>query len=137
MPASTPARNDVTMRLDYVGEVHCDLRVDDLETALEWYRSVIGFEVIHHVVEAGWAELRSPVPGVRIGLTEVEEMPTPGGGAVLTFGVENVDEARAVLEEAGVRFDGETGQIDGWVRLATLFDPAGNVLMLYQDLEGT
>jgi predicted enzyme related to lactoylglutathione lyase len=56
---------------------------------------------------------------------------------VLTFGVEDVDAARAVLEERDVAFDGETGQIDGWVRLATLYDPAGNVLMLYQDLEGT
>ena len=108
-----------------------------LDTALAWYTEMLGFEVIHHLPDMGWAELRSPVPGVRVGLTEVERMPTPGGGAVLTFGVEDVDAARAALEEQGVVFDGETGQIDGWVRLATLFDPAGNVLMLYQDLEGT
>jgi predicted enzyme related to lactoylglutathione lyase len=100
-----------------------------------WYRETLGFEVIHHIREVGWAELRSPVAGVRVGLTEVERMPAPGGGAVLTFGVENVDAARAILEEKGVAFDGKTGQIDGWVRLATLFDPAENALMLYQDLE--
>ena len=46
-----------------------------------------------------------------------------------------MDAARAALEAKGVAFDGETGQIDDWVRLATLFDPSGNVLMLYQDLE--
>jgi CreA protein len=33
-----------------------------------------------------------------------------------------------------VRFDGDTCTIEGWVRLATLYDPDGNVLMLYQDL---
>jgi CreA protein len=135
MAVSAAARNEVTATLDYVGEVHCDLRVDDLDAAIGWYTEMLGFEVIHHLRDMGWAELRSPVPGVRVGLTEVEQMPAPGGGAVLTFGVENVDAARAVLEERGVAFDGETGQIDGWVRLATLFDPSGNALMLYQDLE--
>jgi predicted enzyme related to lactoylglutathione lyase len=134
---SAAAKNDVTTTLDYVGELHCDLRVEDLASAVDWYRETLGFEVIHHLQDVGWAELRSPVAGVRVGLTEVEHMPAPGGGAVLTFGVENVDAARAHLEQRGVRFDGETGQVDGWVRLATLFDPSGNVLMLYQDLEGT
>jgi predicted enzyme related to lactoylglutathione lyase len=135
MTVSAAASNDVTSELDFVGELHCDLRVDDLDLALMWYRETLGFEVIHHIREVGWAELRSPVAGVRVGLTEVERMPAPGGGAVLTFGVENVDAARAILEEKGVAFDGKTGQIDGWVRLATLFDPAENALMLYQDLE--
>jgi predicted enzyme related to lactoylglutathione lyase len=97
---------------------------------------VLGFEVSHHVPEVGWAELRSPVQGVAVGLTEVEQMPSPGGGAVLTFGVENVDDARARLEEQGVSFDGESCEIEAFVRLATLYDPDGNVLMLYQDLEG-
>ena len=135
MTVSAAASNDVTSELDFVGELHCDLRVDDLDLAVMWYRETLGFEVIHHIREVGWAELRSPVAGVRVGLTEVERMPAPGGGAVLTFGVENVDAARAILEEKGVAFDCKTGQIDGWVRLATLFDPAGNALMLYQDLE--
>jgi catechol 2,3-dioxygenase-like lactoylglutathione lyase family enzyme len=106
----------VTTALDYVGELHCDLRVQGLDAAVDWYRDILGFEVIHHLQEVGWAELRSPVAGVRVGLTEVERMPTPGGGAVLTFGVENVDAARTQLEARGVRFDGETGQVDGWVR---------------------
>jgi len=65
----------------------------------------------------------------------VESMPAPGGGAVLTFGTHGVDATRAELETRGdVRFDGENCSIDGWVRLATLYGPDGNVLMLYQDL---
>jgi predicted enzyme related to lactoylglutathione lyase len=124
--------------LGYDGGLHCDLRVSDLSRALGWYQDVLGFEVLYHVAEAGWAELQSPVAGVRVGLTEVEAMPAPGGGAVLTFGVHDLGAARARLEARGdVRFDGETCTIEGWVRLATIYDPDGNTLMLYEDLSGS
>lgn len=122
------------MGIDYDGGLHCDLRVAEVGRAIDWYREVLGFDVIHHVPEAGWAELRSPVANVRVGLTAVEELPPPGGGAVLTFGVRDLDATRAQLEARGdVRFDGETCTIPGWVRLATLYDPDGNTLMLYED----
>jgi CreA protein len=122
--------------IGYDGGLHCDLRVIDLPRALDWYTKVLDFSVIHHVPEAGWAELQTPVADVRVGLTEVETMPTPGGGAVLTFNVRDVDAAREDIESRGdVRFDGETCTIEGWVRLATLYDPDGNVLMLAQSLK--
>jgi CreA protein len=124
--------------LGYDGGLHCDLRVTDLERAIRWYTDVLAFSVLHHVPEAGWAELQTPVQQVRVGLTAVESMPDPGGGAVLTFGVNDVDAARAQLERRDdVRFDGETCTIEGWVRLATVYDPDGNVLMLSQDLTRT
>jgi CreA protein len=121
--------------LGYQGGLHCDLRVTDLGRALAWYTDVLGFSVIHHVPESGWAELQSPVADVRVGLTEVESMQPVGGGAVLTFNVCDIDAARAYLETRNdVRFDGETCTIEGWVRLATVYDPDGNVLMLAQSL---
>jgi predicted enzyme related to lactoylglutathione lyase len=121
--------------LGYEGGLHCDLRVTNLSRALEWYTGVLGFSITHHVPENGWAELQTHVPDVRVGLTEVEAMPPVGGGAVLTFNVHDVDAARAELESRdNVRFDGETCTIEGWVRLATLYDPDGNVLMLAQSL---
>lgn len=123
--------------IGYEGGLHCDLRVTDLPRALEWYSNVLGCGVIHHVPEAGWAELQTPVESVRIGLTAVENMPSPGGGAVLTFNVRDIDAARRHLESLDdVRFDGETCTIEGWVRLATVFDPDGNVLMLAESLVG-
>ena len=124
--------------IGYDGGLHCDLRVTDLERAIAWYEGVLDFEVIHHVPEAGWAELQTPVEDVRVGLTAVEQMPAPGGGAVLTFNVRDVDAARTYLESLeDVRFDGDTCTIEGWVRLATVFDPDGNPLMLAQSLVGT
>jgi len=124
--------------IGFDGGLHCDLRVTDLERAIAWYKGVLGFTVIHHVPEAGWAELQTPVEDVRVGLTAVEEMPSPGGGAVLTFNVRDVDASRRYLETLDdVRFDGETCTIEGWVRLATVYDPDGNPLMLAQSLVGT
>jgi CreA protein len=124
--------------IGFDGGLHCDLRVTDLERAIAWYEGVLGFTVIRHVPEAGWAELQTPVEDVRVGLTAVEEMPSPGGGAVLTFNVRDVDASRRYLETLDdVRFDGETCTIEGWVRLATVFDPDGNPLMLAQSLVGT
>ena len=45
-----------------------------------------------------------------------------------------MDAARKTLEDANVRFDGETREFGGMVRLATFYDPDGNTLMLYQSL---
>jgi predicted enzyme related to lactoylglutathione lyase len=57
------------------------------------------------------------------------------GGATLTFGVTNIDDARKQVEGKAVKFDGETRVIPGMVKLATFFDPDGNTLMFYQDLQ--
>lgn len=95
---------------------------------------VLGFELLYHLEEMGWAELKSPVERVNVGLSQVEEH-KPEGGSTLTFGVTDIDKARATLEELQVRFDGETLTIPEMVRLATFFDPDGNKLMLYQSLE--
>ncbi len=108
--------------------------VKDLGQALEWYQSTLGFELIYHMEEMGWAELKSPVDRVNVGLSQVEDH-KPEGGATLTFGVKNIDRARATLEEQKVRFDGETLTYPEMVRLATFFDPDGNKLMLYQSLQ--
>ncbi|MCV6548604.1 MAG: hypothetical protein OIF56_15220 [Cohaesibacter sp.] len=40
------------------------------------------------------------------------------------------------MEQASVKFDGETIVVDGMVKTATFYDPDGNALMLAQDLTG-
>jgi catechol 2,3-dioxygenase-like lactoylglutathione lyase family enzyme len=120
--------------LGYDGGLTCALGVRDLDRSIEWYRDVLGFELLYKLDDLRWCELRSPVERVNVGLSEVEEA-GGRGGATLTFGVRDLDAARRRLEEGDVRFDGETRTIEGMVRLATFFDPDGNALMLYQDLQ--
>jgi len=81
------------------------------------YRDVLGFELIYKLDDWGWAELRSAMDDVNIGIGQNENIET-GGGATLTFGVVDIDAARAWLEAHDVKFDGETtvGAGDGAAR---------------------
>jgi catechol 2,3-dioxygenase-like lactoylglutathione lyase family enzyme len=110
------------------------LGVSDIDRSIAWYRDVLGFEVIYKLDDWGWAELRSPITGVNVGIGQTEEL-APRGGATLTFGVVDIRAARASLEAHGVAFDGETTEVPGMVRLATFYDPDGNTFMLAQRLD--
>jgi len=119
---------------EYDGGLTAALGVADFESAIQWYQDVLGFKLLYKMDEMAWCELSTGVDRVNIGLSAVEQMHTGGGGATLTFGVKDIDKARAELEGKGVKFDGETRVIPEMVKLATFFDPSGNTLMFYQDL---
>ena len=119
---------------NYDGGLTCAVNVLDIQAAMRWYQEVLGFELLYFLEELGWAEMKSPVAGVNVGLSQVEKMPPPGGNAVLTWGVKNIEQAKGVLENNNVRFDGDIRTIEGMVKLATFYDPDGNCYMLYQDI---
>jgi len=108
------------------------MSVSDRHASAAWYRDTLGFELIHHIDEAGWSEMLTKTDGVTLGLGEQAE-PAPGN-TVPVFGVANIETERAALEKAGVRFDGDTETVEGMVSTATFYDPDGNALMLAQDL---
>ncbi len=108
-------------------------QVKDRKASAAWYQKMLGFTFLYDVEHIGWCELATETPGVNIGLSQVES-PKMGGGAVPTFGVVNLDAARAALEKQGVKFDGKTMTIPEMVKLATFFDLDGNAMMLFQDL---
>lgn len=121
-------------KLPYDGGLTCALGVRDLDKAITWYADVLGFQLLYRMDDMAWCEMQTPVERVNVGLSQLEE-PVVEGGATLTFGVTDIAAARAVLEEQDVRFDGDTMTIPGMVSLATFYDPDGNKLMLYQDLQ--
>jgi catechol 2,3-dioxygenase-like lactoylglutathione lyase family enzyme len=125
---------NVASKLPYDGGLTCAMSVKDLPKALAWYQDVLGFEVLYHLEHMGWAEMKTAVPGVNVGLSQVEKKEAGGGGATLTWGVKDIAAARKTLEAKAVRFDGETYEVEGMVKLATFYDLDGNALMLYQDL---
>lgn len=108
------------------------MSVRDRHASAQWYRDKLGFELIHHIDDAGWSELQTKTNGVTLGLGEQSE-PAPGN-MVPVFGVADIETERGALEAAGVRFDGRTETIEGMVSTATFYDPDGNALMLAQDL---
>lgn len=119
--------------LGYTGEVTLATQVSDLDKALAWYSGVLGFEMLYRVDDIAWGEVRTEVAGVNIGLSQVET-PRVGAGPVPTFGVKDIAHARSVLEAQDVKFDGQTQEIPGMVKLATFFDPDGNAFMLVESL---
>ncbi len=108
------------------------LSVKDRHKSAEWYEKMLGFALIYHADDAGWSEVATNTAGVTIGLGEQAE-PQPGN-AVPVFGTPDIATARATLEKAGVKFDGETETIPEMVSTATFYDPDGNALMLAEDL---
>lgn len=108
------------------------ISVKDRHASAQWYTQMLGFELIHHMDEAGWSEMKTNTAGVTLGLGEQAE-PSPGN-TVPVFGVGDIEVARGSLEGAGVKFDGPTDTIEGMVSTATFYDPDGNAMMLAQDL---
>ena len=114
--------------------INIALSVKDRHASAAWYESMLGFETIYHADDAGWSELQTNTVGVTIGLGE-HTKPVPGN-CVPVFGIADLDAARQLLEQANVRFDGETDVVEGMVKTATFYDPDGNALMLAEDLTG-
>jgi len=110
------------------------MSVRDRHATAAWFVEMLGFELLYHADEAGWSEVKTNTAGVTIGLGEQME-PAPGN-CVPVFGVADLDTARRKLEDAKVRFDGETDVVEGMVKTATFYDPDGNALMLAEDLSG-
>ncbi len=106
--------------------------VSNLEQSIKWYSEKLGLELIYKVDEIAWCEMTTPVPGVTIGLSQVENPQVHG--TVMTWEVNDVAHTRAILEQAGVQFAGETSTIPNLVTLASFYDPDGNTYMLAQNL---
>jgi predicted enzyme related to lactoylglutathione lyase len=133
MDARTSPAQPAAGPIAYAGHLTAAISVSDFARSLAWHQDVLGLELEYTLHDWGWAELYSPVTGARIGIGQAEHV-HPEGGATVTFGVADIDAARAWLEAHDTRFDGETRDIEGMVRLATFYDPDGNTLMLAQRL---
>ena len=121
------------MAFGYDGGLTCSIGVTSLDSSIAWYRDVLGFELLYRLEDIAWCEMKTPVERVNVGLSEVEQA-GGAGGATLTFGVADIEAAKAELDSRGVKQDGPIRDIEGLVRLLTFYDPDGNALMLYEEL---
>ncbi|HEX4736569.1 MAG TPA: VOC family protein [Allosphingosinicella sp.] len=123
------------MTIDYDGGLTCALHVAAIDRSIAWYADVLGFKLLYKLDQAAWCELATGVERVSVGLGENIEG-SGRGGAILTFGVRDIEAAKAAIVAKGVRLDGDIIDIPGMVRLLTFYDPDDNALMFYQDLQG-
>ena len=127
------AAEPLTTPFQYSGTMVISVNVSNFDEAVEWYGKALGFELVYRLDAYGWGEVRTPLNGITIGLGQTEEL--KHGGTVPTFVVADLVAARTHLESLGTKFDGDTSEIDGMVKLATFYDPDGNAWMLAQQLD--
>lgn len=133
MASSATTETATAAAIAYDGGLTCSIGVSSLDKAIPWHTDVLGMRLLYRRDDLAWCELESDVARVNVGLSQVENAGGPGG-ATLTFGVTDIDAAKAALDAAGVRQDGPILDIPEMVRLLTFFDPDGNTMMFYQDL---
>jgi catechol 2,3-dioxygenase-like lactoylglutathione lyase family enzyme len=121
------------MAINFDGGLTCSFSVTDLNRSVEWYEKILGFKMLYRVDEIAWCELQSNVSRVNIGLGQSESV-SPKGGATLTFGVKDIEEAKAFLDAHKIKQDGPIQELPGLVKLITFYDPDHNALMFYQEL---
>lgn len=121
------------MSLDYIPEMTASVGVTDLDRSIAWYRDVLGFKLLFRADDIGWCEMETMVPGVSVGLSQNESV-AQGGGATNVWAVKDIVAAKASLDAAGVRQDGDIQHIPGLVKLITFYDPDGNAMMLSENL---
>jgi predicted enzyme related to lactoylglutathione lyase len=110
------------------------VNVSDLDRSIAWWGEMLGFEPTYVMKEYGWCELGTAIDGVGLGLGQVEDVKA-SGGVTPTFGVSDLDAARAHMESRGAKFDGDTYEIEGQVKLCTFYDPDANPFMLAEVLD--
>lgn len=115
----------------YDDTITLSANVTDITASLAWFKEMLGFKETFRV--PGWAEVSTPVAGVTIGLRE-SGAAAGGGNSTPVFGVTDIEAARAELEGKGVRFEGDTVELPGLVKLATFYDPDANSYMFAQSL---
>ena len=113
----------------FTGAGTLDIQVRDRDEALTWFRNVLGFEHLFTAEELNWAEVRSPVSRLTIGLEEVRDRPIRSSS--IDFGISDIARARTALEARGAEFVGETRDY-GPVLIARMRDPSGNFFNLFQ-----
>jgi catechol 2,3-dioxygenase-like lactoylglutathione lyase family enzyme len=119
-----PGDEPVVTQLD-----HVYYWVSDMERAVRFYREVLGLSLTNQegdnwvVFDAGGRQFSLH--------RQVEGHPTTPGGATAVFSVEDLDRARSVLSDRGVRF-GHEGDVAGYARFASFEDPDGNTVQLIE-----
>jgi CreA protein len=123
-----------TLPFETTRNIVISVNVSDLERSIAWWSEMLGFEPTYVMKEYGWCELATSIEGVGLGLGQVEEIKV-SGGVTPTFGVGDIAAARGHMEARGVKFDGDTYEIEGQVKLCTFYDPDGNPFMLAEVLD--
>ena len=104
--------------------------VSDLEKAKAWYSDVLGFGP--YFDEPFYVGFN--VGGYELGLMPAEEINQPGpGGALIYWGVPEMEAAFQHLKEKGAREREAAQDVGSGIKVATFFDPFGNIFGIIEN----
>lgn len=106
--------------------------VKDIKVAVDYYTKVVGLKLAELNIEYGWAELEGHEGGPRIGLAleNPHENVKAGQNAVITFTVDNLEDAVEELVEKGADCEGDEVEVPDHIIMQTMLDPDGNRFQL-------
>jgi predicted enzyme related to lactoylglutathione lyase len=102
----------------------------DLERAVAFYGETLGLPRSVYRPERGFAEFETGNLTLSVISPEQMGIPYERSANAIALHVEDMESARAALEQAGVAFQGETFDT-GVCHMAFFADPDGNALMLH------
>ena len=112
--------------------------VDDVEAAVAWYTTHLGFELLSNHAPAFADVTRGPLRLLLSGATSSAcrpmpdgERPKPGGWNRIHLIVDDLPAEVARLRAAGVKFRNDIVTGPGWSQIL-LVDPSGNLIELFQ-----
>jgi predicted enzyme related to lactoylglutathione lyase len=115
------------------------ISVKDLKKAVKFYTEVAGLSLKEMNEEWGWAELEGHEgEGMRLGIGQ--ENPDyqgpikPGQNAVVTFTVDNLEEAIHNMQKQGAVLIGEIEVVPDHVKLQAVRDTDGNLFQLVEEI---
>ncbi len=111
------------------GVDHVWFWVSDMDRAVGFYRDAVGLAVVSRHGDE-WAELDAG--SIRLGLHGAGEGRRVSHGGTAVFRVDDLDIAKAALEERGVAFEDHLGEVPGIARYASFSDPDGNSMQLIE-----
>ncbi len=128
---------------------HVQISVKDADSLAAWYVETLGFRITKRIAGASFKIVWIDIPGFRLGLAQISGSTREASASIappadvmkqgyrqIHFSVANVDTAYRALIDKGVKFAiAPTSYTISGIRLATLCDPEGNVISLYQDVD--
>jgi len=114
------------------------ISVKDLHKAVKFYTDVIGLKLCELHEDFGWAELSGQNGGCRLGISQTmegcSEDVSPGGNAVPTLTVDDIEKSSKDMQAKGLNLHGSLQEVPGHVKLQMFIDQDGNKMQLVEML---
>jgi len=106
--------------------------VSDIERSQRLFVDTLGLKLENSAPEYSWLEVAGTEGGCTIGIGADDTLQIKN--AVFTLTVDDIVATKKELEQKGVQFVSEIGEVPGHVKMATFHGPDGNMFQLVEKI---